>query len=131
MREEKLIVRILRNLATVVAEEASTNPQFADRLEAILAEVPSKKKTSKPPKPVLDEELPDPFVEAKARTASEFELWLRDLEIPVLKALVRKHDLDSSKKWQKWQESEKFAKLISDQIQARMQRGSAFMTNAD
>jgi hypothetical protein len=53
------------------------------------------------------------------------------LEIPVLKALVRKHDLDSSKKWQKWQESEKFAKLISDQIQARMQRGSAFMTNAD
>lgn len=126
MREEKLIIRILRNLATIVAEEAATNPQFAERLESILAEVPSKKKPNKPRKPP-EEDLPDPFIEAKARTPIEFELWLKDLEIPILKALIRKHDLDSSKKWQKWREPEKLAKLIADQIQSRMQRGSAFM----
>lgn len=127
MRKEKLIIQILRNLATLVADEADTNPQFAERLEGILAEVPSNKKPEKPQKPIAVEELPDPFVEAKARTPDEFELWLRDLDIPILKALIRRHDLDSSKKWQKWREREKFAKLIADQIQARMQRGAAFM----
>ncbi len=127
MREEKLIIRILNDLATLVAEEASQNPKFAERLGSILTAVPSNRKPVKSQKAVLDEELPDPFAEAKARPAGEFELWLRDLETPILKALIRKHDLDSSKKWQKWHEPEKFAKLIAEQIQARMQRGSSFM----
>lgn len=129
MRKEKLIIQILRNLATLVADEAANNAQFAERLEGILAEIPSNKKPDKPQKSVAVEELPDPFVEANARTPDEFELWLKDLDIPILKALIRKHDLDSSKKWQKWNESEKFAKLIAHQIQARMQRGAAFMRN--
>jgi hypothetical protein len=127
MREEKLIIRILRDLATAVAEEMSLNPRFAERVGTILSEVPSNKKPTKSEKKAEEEDLPDPFIEAKARTPVEFELWLKDLEIPILKSLIRKHDLDSSKKWQKWREPEKFAKLIADQIQARMQRGSAFM----
>jgi hypothetical protein len=66
--------------------------------------------------------------EAQSRSPEAFEHWLAELEIPVLRALVRKHDLAPVKRTQKWREPEKFAKLIADQIRARMQRGAAFLT---
>lgn len=130
MREEKLLIRILRNLTTLIADEASRNSEFAIRLEAVLHEVPRAPKKGKSANAPSDDQLPDVFAEAQARSPDDYEHWLSELEIPVLKALVRKHDLDSSKRTQKWREPEKFAKLIADQIRARMQRGSAFLTSA-
>ncbi len=127
MRKENLLIRILRDLANLVADEAAQNPAFASRLDAVLHEVPRReKKTSV--KSLPDDQLPDLFLEARSKSGDDFEHWLTDLDIPVLKALVRKHDLDSSKRTQKWREPEKFAKLIAEQIRARMQRGSGFLT---
>ncbi len=129
MREKNLLIRILRDLASLIEDEASKNPAFGSRLEAVLQEVPRREKKRATRKVIRDDQLPDLFLEAKARSASDFEHWLASLNIPVLKALVRKHDLDSSRRTQKWHEPEKFAKLIAEQIQARMQRGSAFLSS--
>ena len=123
MREEKLLVRILRDVAHLIADEASRNSEFAARLEVILQEVPRASKRVKSANVISDDHLPDLFAEAQSRSPEEFEHWLAVLEIPVLKALVRKHDLAPVKRIQKWREPEKFAKLIADQIRARMQRG--------
>lgn len=126
MREEKLLIRILRDLANLIADEASRNSEFACRLEAVLQAVPGRQTKKKNAKVIPDEELPDLFAEARTKSREDYEHWLAEFEIPVLKALVRKHDLDSSKRTRKWRESEKFAKLIADQIRSRVQRGSAF-----
>jgi hypothetical protein len=98
-------------------------------MDAVLQAVPRTRKKEKGPKPPSDEQLPDVFAETQARTPEDCEQWLAGFEIPVLKGLVRKHDLDSSGRSRKWREPEKFAKLIAEQIRARMQRGSAFLTS--
>lgn len=127
MREEKLLVRILRDLAVLVGDEASRNPEFAGRLEAILRDVPARKKKTRHERVVPDGQLPDVFSEIQAKPPEEFEQWLATLELPILKALVRKHDLDSSRRTQRWREPAKFAKLISEIIRARMKRGASFL----
>jgi len=128
MREEKVLISLLRRLAALVEEEANQNPHFSERLDAILSQVPRRDAARKKPQfETYAGELPDIFTEWKARGAGEFELWLRDLGVPVLRALIKHHGFDSSKRSKKWDDPMKLAHLVSQQLQARMNRGSSFL----
>jgi hypothetical protein len=41
--------------------------------------------------------VPDIYAEQETRGEDEFRLWLRDQTVPVLRAIIRKHDLDSAR----------------------------------
>jgi hypothetical protein len=52
---------------------------------------------------------------------------LRDLPVPVLRAIIRKHELDSARRTTKWKDAEKLAAHITERLQGRLKRGSSFM----
>jgi hypothetical protein len=128
MRKEKELTALLRGLVDLLAEEADRNPVFAGKLEHLLTGLPPQKglaggqhvsRTST--------DLPDLHAEHAARGESEFQLWLRDLPIPILRSLIRTNDFDPLRRTTKWKESEKLARFIADSLRARMARGSAFI----
>ena len=128
MRKEKTLIGLLRGLVGLLAEESSRNPEFANKLDALLTELPERKATPKrttttPP----SERLPDIHAEWNAHGETDFRLWLRDLPIPVLRAIIRSEDLDATRRTAKWKEVEKLAEFIADSLQARQSRGAAFI----
>ena len=135
MRKEKSLTRLLRRLVDLLSEEADRNPEFAAKLDNLLASVPSKGGSNRKrgmPKAELD--LPDIYVEWRSRGEEEFRFWLRDQPVPVLRALIRKHDLDPVRRTARWKDAEKLGAHIADHLQSRLARGSSFMRggkNAD
>jgi len=128
MRKEKALIRLLRGLVELLAEEALRNQDFASKLNSLLSELPERKTTRKrsttiPP----PEHLPDIHAEWNARGETDFRLWLRDLPIPVLRAVIRLEDMDATRRTSKWKEAEKLAEYIADSLQARQSRGSGFI----
>lgn len=129
MREEKILIRIFRKVTDLIGEEAARNPEFAAKVDAILAEIPARKKAAakKSPKPHAAE-LPDMFTEWRARQQPDFVLWLRDQPRTVLIAEIKAHDFDPSNRTSKWKDTEKLAHFIAEQIRARTSRGASFLT---
>ena len=132
MRKEKALINLLEHFVRLVAEEAGRNPEFSAKLDTLLSEVPEggrpKKPRSRSPK---REELPDIHAEFNSRGQTEFRLWLRDLPVPTLRALIRVHDLDAARRTSKWKDAEKLSAFIAEQTSARASRGSAFLSNKD
>ena len=128
MREEKILIRLFRKLTDLIGEEAGRNPDFAAKLDSILLEIPGKKRAAtKRAAGVPPSDLPDIFSEWKRREPNDFVLWLRDQPLPVLRGLIRVHDLDASKRASKWKDTEKLAHFIAEQMRNRASRGSAFL----
>jgi hypothetical protein len=128
MREEKILIRLFRKVADLIGEEAGRNPDFAAKLDSILLEIRAKKKTAtKKAAGMAPSDLPDVFGEWKRRQPSEFVLWLRDQPLPVLRGLIKVHELDASKRASKWKDTEKLAHFIAEQMRSRTSRGSAFL----
>src|SRR5579863_10469090 len=128
MRKDKALISLLRGLADLLSEESARNPEFAGKVEALLSDLPDRRaKPTKPITSISSEELPDIHAEWNARGDGEFRLWLRAQPTPILRALIRKHDLDSTRRTVKWRESEKLAEFIADGLIARLSRASAFI----
>lgn len=128
MRKEKALIGLLRSLVDLLTEESARNPEFSSKLDALLSELPEKKTTAKrTAKTTPPEHLPDIHAEWTARGETDFRLWLRDQPVPVLRALVRAEDLDTTRRTVKWKEAEKLANFITDSLRARQSRGSAFI----
>jgi hypothetical protein len=72
--------------------------------------------------------LPDIHTEFTLRGQPEFQLWLRDQPVATLRSLVRLHDLDAARRTSKWKDAEKLSAFITDQISARLSRGSGFLS---
>lgn len=127
MRNEKALIKLLRGLVDLLADEAARNPDFAARLNDALAGLP--KESAKPAnqRAMLPAELPDIHAEWNQRNETDFRLWLRDQPISVLRALVRTHDFDPTRRTTKWKEAEKLADFIADGLKARLARGSSFL----
>jgi hypothetical protein len=127
MRKEKALRKLLSNLVAVIAEESDRNPEFAARLDQLLAGLPErgpvKERSVKPPA----QPMPDLYAELQARGEHEFRLWLRDLAPGVLRASIRTLDLDPTRRTARWKEAEKIADFIADGLQARSTRGSGFL----
>lgn len=128
MRKEKILIRLFRDVADLIGEEAARNPDFAARLDSILLEVPAKKKSAtKKPDGVVPSDLPDVFGEWKTRQPVDFVLWLKDQPLAILRGLIKLHDLDPGKRAAKWKDTEKLAHFIAEQMRNRTSRGSAFL----
>lgn len=105
MRKEKELTALLRGLVDLISDEAGSNPQFAKKLDELLNPLPNCRQTSRTLQFAKDAiELPDIHQEWDMRGEAEFRLWLRDQPIPILRRLIRQHDLDAARRTDKWQE---------------------------
>jgi hypothetical protein len=131
MRNEKGLIKLLRGLVDLLADEAGRNPDFAARLEDVLHGLSAE--VSKPTKQraIPPAALPDVHLEWNQRGETDFRLWLRDQPVAVLRALIRTHDFDPTRRTAKWKEAEKFAEFIADGLKARLARGSSFLGRGD
>lgn len=128
MRSEKTLVALLRQLVILLAEESARNPEFATKLDDLLAVLPASRRGKAKKRSVSEQEsLPDIHAEWTARGESDFRLWLRELPIPTIRALIRAQDLDPMRRTVKWRESEKLADFVAENLRARLSRGSAFI----
>ncbi len=128
MRNKSSLARLLRGLVDLLAEEAERNPKFAARLDELLGSVAGKtNEKSGRRKAKAEPALPDIYKERELRAGDEFQLWLRDLPVPVLRAIIRKHDLDGARRTVRWKDAEKLGAYIADRLQGRMERGSGFV----
>ncbi len=126
MQPTKKLTPILRDFLALVDDEATRNPEFAAKLEAIMAELPAR--PVRPPRlPKSAVSIPDVFAVLQEKGEVEFGFWVRTLDIPTLKAVIRSNGFDLAKTSQRWTDPDKFAKLVVDQTMARMKRGSAFL----
>jgi hypothetical protein len=132
MRKEKALISLLKDFVKLIGEEADRNPEFSEKLDTLLSELPegerSKKSRSRSPK---REDLPDIHAEFNSRGQAEFQLWLRDQPVPTLRALIRVHDLDAARRTSKWKDAQKLSAFIANQISARLSRGSSFLSTKD
>nr|WP_284506103.1 hypothetical protein [Caballeronia sp. INDeC2] len=119
---------MLQGLSALVEDEASNNPAFAAKLDALIRppEKPSgaRPKTSAKLKAI---DVPDVHAELAARGDEDFRAWLSAQPADVLKAIIRRQDLDPSRRSSKWKDEKKLANFIADGLRSRLSRGSAFI----
>jgi hypothetical protein len=126
MQPTKKLTSFLRDLLALVDDEANRNPEFAAKLEAIMTELPAR--SLRPPRPAKTAvTVPDVFAALQEKGEVEFGFWVRTLDIPTLRAVIRVNGYDPAKAAQRWTDPDKFVRLIVDQTLARMKRGSAFL----
>lgn len=126
MQSTQKLTPILRDLLALVDEEATRNPEFAAKLDAIMAALPAR--PARPPRPPkIAITVPDVFAALQEKGEVEFGFWIRTLDVPTLKAVIRANGFDPAKASQRWTDPDKFVALVTDQTLARMKRGSAFL----
>jgi len=127
MQSTQKLTRVLDDLVALIKEEAARNPSFAERLEAITADIPSHsvKRATKPKPPALAP--PEVFAVCQEKGEEEFRFWLRSLDLRTLKAVVKTNGFDPGKISRNWTEPDKFVTLIAEQTIARLRRGSGFL----
>ena len=126
MQPTQKLTTVLRDLLALVDEEAARNPDFAAKLASLMAALPARPaRPARPPKPAVS--FPDVFAALQVNGESEFGFWLRTLDIPTLKAVIRANGFDPAKASQRWTDPDKFVALVMEQAVARMKRGSAFL----
>jgi hypothetical protein len=127
MRNEKALIKLLRGMVDVLAEEAERNPGFAARLDDVLAGLSTKSVKATKSRTMSPAELPDIHAEWNRHSETDFRLWLRGQSLPMLRALIRTHDFDPTRRTVKWKEAEKLTEFIIDSLKARLARGSSFL----
>jgi hypothetical protein len=128
MRNKSSLIRLFRGLLDLIDDEAERSAEFAAKLDDLLPPIPSKTRSKVTRSKVKSEpDVPDIYAERKMRGEDEFRLWLRDQSVPVLRAIIRKHDLDSARRTARWKDTEKLAAYIADGLRGRVERGSSFM----
>lgn len=128
MRNEKILITLMRKIVNLLSEECNRNPEFADRLAILLSNMPKGKAPDK--KAGIQqspEQLPDIHAEWKVRGETNFRLWIRDRPISLLRAIIRAQDFDPTRRTSKWKEVEKLADFIADNLRARLSKGAAFI----
>jgi hypothetical protein len=111
----------------LLAEESERNPEFASELDSVLSALPEQQPSKARSRPRKTEPFPDVYAEWNTRGESEFRLWLRDQPIPMIRTVIRTHDLDPKRRTVKWKDPEKLADFAAEGLKARLSRGSAFI----
>lgn len=129
MQSTKKLTQILQDLVALIEDEARRNPVFAERLEAITSNLPASPKMpgGKKPRPFPQAGVPDVFKALQERGEEEFYFWLRTLDTPTLKAVIKQNGFDPGKVAVRWTDHDKFIALVVEQTQARLKRGAAFL----
>ena len=113
----------VKRLLEVVLQEIDANPDFAARIEAVLAE-PSQgelKRSNRRPPAVLD-----PFAVFGERGDSGLRTSLASLSVEQLKDIVAQHGMDRTKLAMKWKTPDRLIDLIVETVEARSKKGDAF-----
>jgi hypothetical protein len=127
MRKEKQLINFFRRLVELISEEAARNPEFSIKVESLLSELPSEKRTLVKPSKLEKLPAPDIYAEYSNRGEAEFRLWLRSQPIQTLRAIISREDMDPARRAAKWKDVEKLAEFIAASHATRLSRGSAFM----
>ena len=128
MQKKSSLSHLLRGLSHLLVEEADRNPEFATRLDELFESVAEKTRVKGSRRRVKKEpQLPDVYQERELRGEDEFRFWLSDQPVPLLHAIIRKHDLDSARRTAKWKDAEKLGAYIAERLQGRLERGSSFI----
>jgi hypothetical protein len=131
MQSSPSMKKRLKALFDAIEGEAQRNPAFAAELAAVFEEAPPiSGQKSRPPSKRSKAQVTIPDVMAKLQELGEeeFRFWLRTVDLPTLKAIVKQNGFDPAKASQRWKEPDKFIALIHEQTQTRLKRGSAFLT---
>lgn len=128
MQRAKILTKWLKGIAALVADEAERNPAFAEKLDGLMAPLPAGRAKGKRKGPARN--IPDVYAELQRRGEGEFGFWLAGLDLATLKLIVKANGFDVTKMSRRWTEPEKFANLIRERMQARLKRGSSFITSA-
>jgi hypothetical protein len=131
MRKEKALIKLLEDFIGLVGEEAARNPEFGSKLEELLSPISNDRTPKKRVRAPKQLNLPDIHAEFGLRGETEFQLWLRDQPVAMLRALIRSHDLDAARRSAKWKDPEKLSAFITEQIRARLSRGASFLSTRD
>lgn len=128
MSASRKLIETLRALSRLIEEEADRNPAFAEKLEAITADLPVRSKAQRKDKNQdTAADVPDVLKEYETRGSEEFRFWLRASPVPQLRAIIKANGFDPEKKSVRWTEPDKLIGLIAEQTAARLKRGSAFL----
>lgn len=128
MRKEKTLTVLMRSIADLIDGEASINPDFAKKINDLLAETPIKIKDKKSNQITKSKniDLPDIYFQWENLGELDFKFWLNSLPIEILRALIHAHDFDPARRTIKWKEQSKLTAYITEGIRARLSRGFAF-----
>jgi hypothetical protein len=131
MSAKSPLIEVLRGLVQLLENEATVNPAFAAKLEALVLPVQgvTERRAKGSAKKAAD--APDVHQELAARGEAPFRAWLHEQTADVLKAIIRREDLDPARRASKWKDEKKLADFIADGLRARMSRGSAFIGRQD
>src|SRR5260370_38686621 len=95
MQRTQALAAALRKLLALVEEEALRNPTFAERLEELTSSLPSSTKRSTRKKTAAATEAPPDVLAAyQEKGEQELRLWLRSLDIRLLKTIVKANGFD-------------------------------------
>ena len=129
MQPTKKLTVVLRDLVALLDDESARNPEFAARLDVVLAGLPDQRgKSRRSQKSLkLGADVLDVFAALQKQGETEFRFWLRSLDVPTLKAVIKANGFDPAKTSHRWAEPDKFVALVADQTAARLKRGYAFL----
>jgi hypothetical protein len=131
MRNEKALIKMLRSLLDLLAQEAARNPAFAESLDKVLQDLPAKRGRGSGAARRSPVVLPDVHGEWAKRGEDEFRLWLRDQPLDVLRLIIRVQDFDPTRRTSKWKEGQKLADFIVERLRARLAKGSSFLARGE
>ncbi len=129
MQSNKKIGTLLRRLVVIIEEECEKNPDFSAKVHGLL-EQKSEPVVRKPKQTNIDstkEPMPNVLQELESKGEEEFRFWLRDLDLDLLKLIVKTNGFDAAKKSLRWKDKDKFIELITEQASAQLKRGSSFL----
>ena len=129
MQSVKNLKARLNALVDAIESEASRNPSFAAELCAVFGNASAQDVTRihRPAGTNRKVTVPDVFATIQEKGEEEFKFWLRTLDLPTLKAIVKHNGFDPARVSQRWKDADKFSALIQEQTQARLRRGAAFL----
>jgi hypothetical protein len=120
------IKKRLAALASLIAEQAAKDNDFA----AALSDLFSDSRPDQEERVSISDHIPeptvDPFVARQDRGQEGFRNWLDSQSIEQLKAIISEHRLDATGNARKWKTKEKLVELIIDRVESRAKQGGVF-----
>ena len=117
-------------LARTVADEAECNPDFAQKVEAVLGVEPrerGRKETARGrPRARRAAAVLDPVAILRAAGPAELRSRLSGLDLEQLKDIVAQHGMDPGKLVMKWKSEERITGRIVEMSMSRASKGDAF-----
>ena len=103
MQPTKKLTAVLRDLVALLEAESARNPAFAQSLHDVLAGLPSRAgKVSASPASRNLPLAPDVFAALQEKGETEFRFWVRALDVPTLKSIIKANGFDPAKASQRW-----------------------------